>query len=718
MYRTKDTMNIKHYEVKTRYLTSALGKKATLTQKFVEGKLNTFAKDEQAKCMGLKSAFGTGKTVTLRRFLPQFKRIMWVSYRRTLTSDLHSKFETFNFSNYLTDNVSANTERVFIQHESIQRLMKRDLTTLPSYDLVVLDEIESILSSVDSETHRGKNKNNFNMLLSIARQSGKVIALDGDISNRSLSFLNSIGDTTCITNTYVDSKVIHFQNDENKFNDHLISSLNIGKKFYVACMCASDANYLHKMVENKTDKKSLLITSDMCDIKKKDIFDNINERLQEYDVVFASPTIESGVSFDVPDYFFQVLAILGDRSTSPRGFLQMLARVRKPESPYIRVLNRCFKVNNSKLWSMKQVMHFDDEYSNISLVNSHTLQISPNGIIHKSVEYERNYQFNQVERSNSQKYFFMDYLKMLLWEKQYVVFGLMSNKKMKIVPSADKSNVMKDLMIEDVLKCPTEIDAKLNADYARKREKGEATQNMKVKTARYSLIKRTANVDEENDHVNPYADAHGTTSKISLIKTTYGKNKTISNYLGLIDARNHNSVNCTSGQVHDNMQSRDAYIRLQDTWKTLKYIGFKKSDLAFRMKPNDDHSTNDKAKVRAMNKSRTIVNNDDIFKRCSELKANSKYIFRKGYIHSNAKCDTPQSMMMFLGRCLKGFGLRIEKSKSKTCRIAPVKSGVPLQYIVWNKLNCDPQNEEYRYVYDEHHVLNMMRPQSARRIDG
>lgn len=53
----------------------------------------------------------------------------------------------------------------------------------------------------------------------------------------------------------------------------------------------------------------------------------MNELWIQYDVVIVTPTVESGVDFNVP-YFDKMFTILSSGSTSQRGLLQMTARVR------------------------------------------------------------------------------------------------------------------------------------------------------------------------------------------------------------------------------------------------------------------------------------------------------------------------------------------------------------------------------------------------------
>jgi hypothetical protein len=61
------------------------------------------------------------------------------------------------------------------------------------YDLIVLDESESLLAHLDEGTMEGKAIATFEFLDELLRLSSKVICLDGDMSDRTLSLLGSYG---------------------------------------------------------------------------------------------------------------------------------------------------------------------------------------------------------------------------------------------------------------------------------------------------------------------------------------------------------------------------------------------------------------------------------------------------------------------------------------------------------------------------------------------
>ena len=137
--------------------------------------IKRFYNDDNMKCLTLKSPMDTGKTVMMKSIIAKYnpKRILWVSYRKTLTYDIFSNFQQFNVKSYLDHNFTAN--RLIIQLESLLNLDEEfnictEVEEVPKYDLVVLDEVESLLGQYASElTFKGKTRINFLFMEQVIR---------------------------------------------------------------------------------------------------------------------------------------------------------------------------------------------------------------------------------------------------------------------------------------------------------------------------------------------------------------------------------------------------------------------------------------------------------------------------------------------------------------------------------------------------------------------
>jgi hypothetical protein len=138
--------------------------------------------------------------------------VLWVSYRKTLTYDILGNFKQFGFVSYLDRYYFA--DKIIIQIESLLKIDSDDESNVPHYDLIIIDEIESILNQFSSsETFHGLAKETYYYLDAIIRASikknGKIISFDGDMDLRSYSFLENYGKTlNIVTNILGNAGVV------------------------------------------------------------------------------------------------------------------------------------------------------------------------------------------------------------------------------------------------------------------------------------------------------------------------------------------------------------------------------------------------------------------------------------------------------------------------------------------------------------------------------
>ena len=102
--------------------------------------------------LNIKSPYDTGKTQLMKEIINTYnpKRILWLSTRITYTFDMLKTFEEdYGFISYHDNNFKA--DRIVIQVESVFKLASVFSDVVLVYDLIVLDEIESILKQFNSE---------------------------------------------------------------------------------------------------------------------------------------------------------------------------------------------------------------------------------------------------------------------------------------------------------------------------------------------------------------------------------------------------------------------------------------------------------------------------------------------------------------------------------------------------------------------------------------
>ena len=295
------------------------------------------------QCLTLKSQYNTGKTQLLKPVIEKykFKRILFVSYRISLSVDLMNNFKYLNFKSYLDKDYKA--DKLIIQIESIQKINNEfidDYTQqIPSYDLVIIDESESVLNQFSSNTFK-EAKNCFIFFSEVLKNSKKILFMDGDLGERTFDFVDSINATKSmhiVNKSIFDKKIYNIINDRNGFINYLIDDLNNNLNIAIISQSRRQCDDYKKLLLQKFPNKIIKIYTSLTDDfeKKKDV----NIEWKNANVIIYSPTIEAGVSFDHDNHFNKIYGILSANSTSQRSYLQMLARIRKVKNNKIIILN-------------------------------------------------------------------------------------------------------------------------------------------------------------------------------------------------------------------------------------------------------------------------------------------------------------------------------------------------------------------------------------------
>ena len=114
-----------------------------------------------------------------------------------------------SFANYLDSYETPsvwNCPRLIVQLDSLWYVLNKNERFIStgkfdlSYDMVILDESESLLSQFDEKTMEGKEIKTWGLFDEMLKHSKKTIWMDGDISERTLSLATACGSTTYLRN--------------------------------------------------------------------------------------------------------------------------------------------------------------------------------------------------------------------------------------------------------------------------------------------------------------------------------------------------------------------------------------------------------------------------------------------------------------------------------------------------------------------------------------
>lgn len=435
------------------------------------------------KTMAILACYNSGKSDIVHKLIEEFNppRILFISYRQTLTNEFAGTYQDLDIQSYLDDQYDAN--RLICQIESLYKLMPKcqfigQTAFVPTYDIVVIDEIESVLNHFMSSTIENKTET-FSLMKDIVFSASKVLALDGDFHNRSYTYLKSFGDVTVLQNEVKkDKRHFIFTNDRNDFETKVDADLKSGKNVVVVSMSSKIATHFYSIYHETYPS---LLHCAKSDDKDKEKLKNVNKNWLTTKFLAYSPSVEAGVNFSL-DHFDKIYFILSPKSTSPRGLLQMGSRVRKVTDANILVYlnNMPFKEKSNFYTYDEMKAYVCEVYSNY-LKPIRTLNNDLNKIVisYNFDLFAEILVYNETERANKTSNLFVAYLIKLLTEKGHTY----EHSQIR----ASKKAFKKDLLLKnEVLNAPDIEQSEYRILFG-KQCKNQATREDKIKIERYEI---------------------------------------------------------------------------------------------------------------------------------------------------------------------------------------------------------------------------------------
>jgi len=284
------------------------------------------------KTLAFDAQMASGKTFMLQKLLKKydFKKILWITHRQTLTNFIYGDFNPFGFESYLDCDEPNLANRIICQIDSLLRLLTKN--QLPTYDLIIYDESESTLNHINAGTLKDK-KFIFELMKEITDSSSKIIALDADYSDRSHLYFSNFGKVQVIINKHV-KNVKHFKylDDMARFKAMIYDDIEAGKNIVIVCMNSAFVENFYAELKDK-GYRVVKHTRHTADSYKEELKD-VDKYWTKFQVVIYSPTVEAGVSFNV-EHFDKMYTVICQMSCSARSFIQMTGRIRKIKSDTI-----------------------------------------------------------------------------------------------------------------------------------------------------------------------------------------------------------------------------------------------------------------------------------------------------------------------------------------------------------------------------------------------
>lgn len=250
----------------------------------------------------VRAPMGSGKTTALITWLKNLNvqcSILVISCRRTFACELFKRFtheglETFELYSNIDDRF-IDRPRLIVQIESLYR-------TTSTYDVVILDEVVSIINQFYSSTMKNIDTVDRRFIDCITKCK-YLLAMDATINGPLVDFLLQYRGERCaslILNSYVADNFSRrlavllscFSCDDHvSFMNILLENVENRKKICVFVSTISAANYLQTIIDERYPETTVLKLTSKERHETVDSWDR-------YDVVIYNTVITVGISFD------------------------------------------------------------------------------------------------------------------------------------------------------------------------------------------------------------------------------------------------------------------------------------------------------------------------------------------------------------------------------------------------------------------------------------
>jgi hypothetical protein len=297
-------------------------------------------------CCVLQSHPGTGKTYQLRKLFGKHSNILALGARQTYSHFFVGAANACGaeFRNYIHHKHElACIPRLAIQMESLWRLKER------KWDLVILDEMESLLKQFDSDTTFTRMYDCQHVFWELLVNTRKVIIMDAFIGDRTLRLLQKVRqarhlETRVVVNDWrpPPKKARRVWNKnlgtaKKIFVQLIVEDLRKGKRLVLFSATKAFAKHVDGVLTATfgLSKMVMCYSADSDDTVFETHMANINSYWTKFDCVIYTPKILAGVSFDIKGHFDNLFLFGYNGSTVVRDVWQAAIRVRHFTNPDI-----------------------------------------------------------------------------------------------------------------------------------------------------------------------------------------------------------------------------------------------------------------------------------------------------------------------------------------------------------------------------------------------
>lgn len=319
----------------------------------------------------LFSPMGSGKTHQLVNWIKEQNdiKILILVTRQTQGTNFAAIYP--ECVNYMNVSQCFTQKRLVICLNSLIRILGPN-SEFPSYDLLVLDEIESIIEAITgsflSLAKTGSQITIWDLFISLIKTVPRVIMMDGIPTARTFAFLDRIkvlGETRIIQHLYKpDYRTYAFyESPDPRMFDIMKNDLAIGKNVVFISTSKSFIKYIDEVVCVDIDPnlKMTILGDSHKDTKATSIDPN---NFWSKKLLMYNSAVGAGASFDA-HHFDSIFVVVTCSNGTPQNLMQLIHRIRNVLSKKIHIcimpnkkVNNTFDFQKNKENKLNQIIGF------------------------------------------------------------------------------------------------------------------------------------------------------------------------------------------------------------------------------------------------------------------------------------------------------------------------------------------------------------------------
>lgn len=318
----------------------------------------------------------------------RWKGVLLIGHRRSLISSLS---ERLGLKSYLNSPYYDHTKNIAVK-ESFNKpvpyysICADSLSTLIDtrdnwWPIIIIDEVEQVLSHLTSDTLKTKRNNTYHVFKHLINSAKKVYLMDADLNELTVETMHQLlidknKSVSVIINDYkVNNKSFDLYARENHLKKDLLDTIANDKRCFICSNSKRKIDVLTELIKQKFKgtKKIISITVDNSQHQEiQDFIRNIKTEILKYDVILCSPTLSTGIDISFNDdkqHIDCVYGLFETRVNTHFDIDQQISRVRNPKHIRVWISPQTFRFQTNKEVIRKEIEESHEKYRQIVSIN-------------------------------------------------------------------------------------------------------------------------------------------------------------------------------------------------------------------------------------------------------------------------------------------------------------------------------------------------------------